>query len=1571
MTTGRIADGRLALDVLRALPAAEAGDVAARQVVAGWPGWGPVAPAFDPYPRDEWKPVSDDLFDLLSGSELRTAREAVDTAFYTPAWLVRQVWQMVEQAGFVGGRVLIPGLGAGRFVEYAPAGLRGRCQFVGVEVDVLTCRVAKALHPDVDVIAQPMEKTSLVRDSFDLAIGNVPFANTSVNDGAHQLPLHLYMLTRAAEAVRPGGYVACLTSRYTMDSHRLLPASAGVDLVGAVRLPSGAFAESGTDVVADLVLYRKRLPGERPAARRIPNLQLPFGPAWANKHVPVSGWWGEHPELVVGRMETTGFDKAPLRVVCDGDVQLAVKVACDHLAGMLVPYGADGVDLASRFADVTLVDADGRKEGSFHCDGATVVRIVGGRPQPVNRPSDELRALIGLRDLTVDLVAAEADHTTPDAAIEPLRARLASAYTAYTAKWGPLNRGQLVAGKADPDTGLPQWSWKRPTLGGFRGDPDAALVWALEVYQQDGGTAEPSAILQRRVNRPYQPPVTADSPDDALTISLSETGTVNLPRIGGLLGCTPEQAIAVLGDRIMRDPATGDWLRAVDYLWGDITGKLAVAQTAAATDPTYARNVDALVAIQPAPLGPEHIRVALGAPWVPVDVVEQFATDVLGAPVNIDHSPATATWDLPRYTPSRHSAPQAHTTYGTQHIDGYALLKLALNGKTASIETNQECPDGRWRLQKDPDATMAANAKLDLLKERFTTWVWEDPTRTRRLVDVYNRLFNSHRPRQADGSHIRLPGLAPHITPWPWQLDAIDQIMSTPATMCGLPVGSGKTLTLVGAAMMLKRLGRSTKTLAIVPNHLLEQTVREAVQAFPTGRFLAASREDLAGENRRVFAARCALGDWDVVLMTHESFRSIPVDPFDEIDWLERQKDDYADALRLTEGHGFAAKEIARRLRSLDNKLDALRSRRGDPNTVTWDQLGITAVHVDEAVAFKRLPAPCHTDGFNPGSSARALDLKMKIDLLRQADPHRPHVAFYTGTPFTNTILEAWVWQTYLQPQRLAQAGVASLDAWIANFVTMATRVEPSPEGASLRVITRPYEYRNVADLMAMFAEVAILADASMLPLRRPDRADHTVQVSRTTQQAAYVAQLAVRADRIRNGGVTDDNMLVVCNNGRAVALDPHLVGVGGGSPKLAAVIAQVADCYHAHTDDPITGSPNPGALHLLFCDWGVPKLGDASSYGTLRAGLIAAGVPADRIRWVHEATDSKAKEALFAACREGRVSVLIASTDKAGLGTNIQTRLRTIHHVDAPWRPADMEQRDGRALRPGNTYPLVDVYRYVVTGSFDAYTYAALARKAHIPAQLIKAATDPTIRDIEEIGDVEISYGQIAAAASGNPRLLERATLAADVRRLRLLRSVSLQEVATARQVITETERRIDTLQAHLKVLQAATDTVADTGDLDTLTGVVGQMVAAAMRRDPYAHRASGRWRGLPIEFQPILNHDWRVRRVEEITLRVTINHHPVTVDSWRRSWWRNNPAAPALIGAALDQWIDRLPHLIADTNHELAEVRRGQAAAQQVLADWTSPHDAPLASAEARLARLDAILAAEADDPKLARAS
>lgn len=1517
-STGNLTAARRALTICRALAAGTPD----RALLTQWPGWGVCAPAFDPHPTGPWAELAAAFTDTLTGEEHAAAAQSLDTAFYTPPHIVEQVWQLLTGAGFAGGRVFYPGMGPGTFLEHAPSQLP--LDATGVEVDLVTAKIAALLHPDATVHAAALQQTTIPTGRFDLAIGNVPFSSARVFDRTMDdgyMSLHNYCLHRAVAAVRPGGYVAAITSTSTMDSNAMTPLLTETDLVAALRLPAGTFP--GTEAAADLLLLRR--PADDVAAKPRWTLDtLRASSSWSRPQI--AAYWLAHPHHVAGTMAPTSNPKGPSVTVTADNPAEQTRAAFAAAAAAMVPFTDDNVTPAHT---VALVDAEGRKERSFHLVDGACVRVMDGALTPVKR-SAELVALIELRDAACALMAAEADHSRPDESLDELRATARDAYRGYVRRWGPVNRGHLAQGKVDAETGMPALSWRRPRLGGFRGDPDAPLVAALEVYDPDTNIASEAPLLHRRVNKPYVPPTSASSPGEALAVTLGESGHVDPDRLGELLACTPAEALAALGDRVFCDPATGRWIRATDYLSGNIAQRLDTARAAAATDPAFEPNVAALEAVLPTRLGPEDIWVSLGVTWVAAADVSAFTADVLGRRANVEFCETTGSWnvDYPSLVP-----PAAETVYGSPDMDAYRLLSYALNGKPAIVYDTDYRTGQKIR---NSAKTLAAQTHTQALQQAFAEWVWTDPDRSQRLQDTYNARFNVHVPRRSDGSHLTFHGLSDTVTPWPWQYDVVDQVLSTPATLCAHAVGSGKTLSAVAAAVMLRRFGLANKPLIAVPNHLLDQIAREAQQAFPDGRFLVAGKEDLTGSARRLFAARCATGDWDAVIVTHNSFGSIPLTPRTERDWITQQVDELQDALRNTD-YGFGSKEIARRLRSLEGKLDKLRGNLNDPDTVYFEHLGIDHISIDEAHLFKRLATPTMAlarTGFSFGASQRATDLKIKIDLLRDRNPDRPHVAFYTGSPWSNSMAETYVWQSYLAPDRLAEAGVETFPAWAAQFVSFEARVEPSPDGATLRTAIRPSRVKNGPELRAMFGEFADILTTDQIPLDRPTRNVSTVTVAPGPKQRRYVGSLVELAAKVHSGTATKaESMLTVCTAGRRVALDPRLVGLDEDSPKVAAIAGRVSAIYNAEKDRVLPGAEQPGVFQLVFCDQGVPRPGDAQTYGRLRTALIERGVPADQIRFVHEATDDKAKAALFAACRNHEVAVLIASTEKAGLGTNIQRNLRAIHHADPTWRPTDMDQREGRGLRPGNLCPEVEVVQYVTEGTFDTFMFATLARKARFIEQMLHG--DSTMRTFADIGPVELAFVDIAAIASGNPLLREHAEAVEAVRRLRILRGMATRTLNTARTAHTEAQQRHEQAQTlHSIVVRRLAEIVpADADDTDTL---------AAMAKT-FPRRTCCHWRGLTID----LAAKTRGARLQILGGLDGLAHFDLT---------RSQATNPDVLHDILTDWIDHTDDYLANCQRLVDEAERDQTEAEHLVNTWTFPQQDELAGAELDLATIEA---------------
>lgn len=1572
-STGSVTLARRGLKAIETLTALDGRtpDASESEALAGWPGWGPLAPAFDTNPEGTWAQINDQLTDLLTAHELTLAGQAVDNSFYTPDLVVDAVYSLLREAGFTGGRILEPGCGSGTFMRRVPTDWD--VDFTGVEKDPISARIAAALHPEATILKGRYEKLS-PKSGFDAVVGNVPFSSSTVYDPASGLSenLHNYFVLRSLQLLREGGYLAVVTSRYAVDADDSIirRASATADFVGALRLPTGTFHGEGTDVVADIIVLRKNTVRPRsgwtaPAApvdeaglysafapqRSSSRYGSPYYGQKQDRSAKVHQYWADQSAHVAGTIEITGNFHNPIKVIAS-DIPASVEAARAALAQVV---SKTPMFTHEHVLDVAgLEDADGRKEGSFHVIDGAMVRVDGGKLIPV-KASKELHALVTLRDLTVRLLDAESDPHAPAESMTGIRIETLAAYQAYVAKFGPLNRGTLHEGPVDPDTGAPSQSWRRPTLGGFRRDPEYLKVMAIEHYDQATDTAEPAPILLRRVNAAPAPITKADSPAEALSITLGESGYADLSRIASLLGL-PGQAAAVsaLGPLVLPDPEDGGrHIPARDYLSGDVRAKLAAARTAAAKDRRYETNVTVLEDVLPADLGPHEIRMNLGNPCLTPEDIGEFLQEVVGNSGQVTHFAPTASWtcEAPYGLP-----PEASTTWGTSKMNAYELVHCALNGK-APVVYEEVYEQGRGtRKVRSAEQTIAAQEKLNEIHDKFSLWVWEDPDRTARLCAEYNPRFNSYVPRVSDGSHLTFPGMSEVMTPHPWQRDIVDRIVSSPAVLCGHSVGSGKTLSMALSVVTLKRFGLARKPLIIVPNHLLEQISREMQQAFPLGKFLIASKEDLTKDLRRLFAARCATGDWDAVVMTHQGFTSLPVHPDTEAGWIEGQKEEFEAHLRSEAGGYAGAKEIARKIRSLESRLEKVRDNQNtDPDQVIFEHLGIDYIGVDEAHYMKRLPVASRAEGFSMGASKRATDLLMKAETIRDRKPGKPYLGLFTGTPWTNSLAETFVWQKFLQPEALAKAGVSDFDAWAAVFVKRETVVEVAPDGSGFRTATRPTRMMNLPELKTMLHAVADILTADDLGLERPQKELHSISVQPAAGQSVYVAQLVERAEKLRTGAAkpgTNDNMLAICGEGRRVALDPRLVGVEEESPKVDALATEVAGKHRALACTTYGASTVPGALQVVFCDQGTPnKDKGAQTYGRVRDALIARGVPAKAIRMIHEAKDDKSRAALFAACRDGSVNVLLGSTEKMGTGVNIQTRLAAVHHLDAPWRPSDMEQRDGRADRPHNLNDSVDYYRYVTERTFDAYMWQALERKAIGFAAMYDR--NSSLREIEDIGGIDLApdYSEMKALASGNPLLLEQATVAATVKKLRTLRAVDAQSMVAARKRINAMRRELDEVRTKLT-------TLAELSISDERTHEPHGLFAAMVRdsRTSGYHRYARDWRGLQLKLTG-----------EKSTLRLEFRHKYRTLDSVSVAksgviYKGRAERAEAMLRDLAIQWEEKIPEFTAGLQDRLDDLEAGITRAQGIVDGYRFSREGELRAAEDRLTEIDAELTAEA---------
>ncbi|MBC9927255.1 helicase-related protein [Leucobacter sp. cx-169] len=1566
-----------ALEALASIPAGGEADSVQREVLSAWTGWGPLAPALGVLVDERWQDTADRLEALLSPEAFTWAQDVCDTSYFTPTVVGEAVFDLLRRSGFTGGRVLEPGVGSGALITAAPADWA--IDWTGIDADPTAARIAQLLHPDATIIAKPLQDQQFPSGSFDAVIGNVPFSKSGVYDpnfSVHKRPsLHTYFTVRALDAVKPGGYLVLITSRYFLDSiDDIADTVFGglADLMAAVRLPSGAF--DGTEVVADILVLRRRedprisggvLPMEM--VQRSVRSYARYGDTSTTEmlvqrrsevphevrefSVTVSSLWEDHPALIAGRMEPTGYLPAPLKVRTD-DVAGSIRAAVHAAKALYSPEDQRPVDSLPGLPEIALCDAEGRKEGSFHLIDDVVHQVVGGSLRATTKASKELRALIALRDAAVALIELESDTALADAKIAPQRAATLALYEAYVSSFGAIGRGNLTEGKPDPDTGAPSYTWRRPLMGGFRKDPDYLTVLAIEHFDQDTGEACPAPILLRRVNFAPVPVTSTDSPAEAVHLATDRSGVVDIDHVASLLGTDIPGAEEATAGLVFTDPVRQELVTAGEYLSGNVRVKLAAAEAAGAD-----ANMEALRAVLPAQLGPLDIRPQLGAPWISADIIRTFIGDVLKMNPSVSYIPELAVWEVGK---SYGGDLQSRTEFGTPDIEPVKLLELALNG-AVPVLSDEVFVDGRWKKVKNSTKSLAAEQKQLAIQQRFEVWLWEEKDRADQVCNEFNRRFRSHRPRRGDGQHLSFPGLSTSIELWPHQKDAVQRIITDQRTILHHPVGAGKTLEAIVGAVKLKQLGLAQKPLITVPNHLLEQIAREARTAYPTGRFLIAGRDEVTKENKRLFAARCATGDWDAVIMTHTAFASIPVSAELESRWVEERKAELRDAMSSIEQYSKGQKKVAAAVRRLESQLMELRDdARRDEHTITFEQLGVDHVSVDEFHMFRRLMVTSNSQsGFSLGHSKRATDLLLKVRSLTDRHPGKPVFAGFTGTLISNTLAEVFVWQSYVQPERLQEAGVSNFDAWAATFVRFETAVEVKPTGQGFHMRRRPRAIRNAPELYAMLSENCDRVTAEQINLERPTHETHDVVSQPSDVQQDIVESLAYRADRIYAGGVDprEDNMLAICGTGRAVALDPRLLHADGGSPKMSDATARITKHYLQNRGRAFPGSAVPGMFQLVFCDLGTPKPGDTSTYGRLRAELIAGGIPAAMIRFVHEATTDKARAALFAQCRSGEVAVLIGSTAKMGMGTNIQTRLGALHHLDAPWLPSDLEQRNGRALRPKNHCPHVDIYRYVTEGTFDALTWETLHRKELSIGRFLNAGD--VERDIDDVTEAALSYGQVKALATGRPELLRHAEISAELQKLRLMRSVWAQQVNAAHSGIATLNGYADGGERRLERLAEATGRDRNRRDeTDLLATDVVEAARKKLTGSFYSPRRSCDGLSLSLKSSSLSGFE------------VTVEHEYLNLHSFAltRKEIRRGPRHVAkLIRSTVQNFSDDLPEMMKRLSSDIVEYRRRADESRRFVETAVFDREAELSELVAERARLESEMAQSAEPAHL----
>ena len=1373
-----------------------------RRVLVRYVGWGGIPQVFASWQESpDWEEERATIQRLLSPTQYEAARASTLNAHYTSPTVVSAMYDAVERLGFKGGRVLEPAVGLGHFFGLMPEEMHARSRLTGIELDPVTASIAAKLYPDADVRAQGFEHAALVDNSFDLAVSNVPFGDYKPLDpqfNDRNFLIHDYFFAKGVEKVRPGGLLVFITSKGTLD--KLNSSVRGylgerTDFLGAIRLPNTAFKQNAnTEVTTDIVFLRKLLPGERPHGVRW--LDLAEHRNADGVAFQINEYFAANPHMMLGVMRNAGtmYRANEPTLAPDGrNLAAALREAIVSLPEGVMrsePLAARTVGESVALA-VELLAPSHVKENAFTTleDGRIAIRT-GATLTPVARLSEEsarrIRGLIRIRDAVRDTLRTQLEDAD-DSAILLARRQLNDRYDQFVARFGPINEARNAKV--------------------FGGDPDLPLLLSLENFDEETRQATKTAIFTERTIHQSQAPRAAESAQDALVLTLNATGRVDLEHMEGLLGRPPETFLPELKGLLYRNPQSDGWETEDQYLSGNVRTKLAAAQVAAENDPAYRENVVALEAVQPEDLSASEIDARLGAVWIPPRDIEEFAASIVpdGGAITVSHAPQVGTWFVEPGYEARSSV--ANTTdWGTARYRALDLIQDALNLKTPTVYDKD--PVTEKPVVNVPE-TEAARDKLEKLKERFKTWVWEDDARRERLSAKYNTEFNSTRLRVFNGSHLTLPSSSQQIQLRPHQKDGIWRVVQSDNTLLAHCVGAGKTYTMVAAGIELKRLGLAQKPMYVVPNHMLEQFSSELLALYPTANILVAGKEDFEASKRARLFSRIATGNWDGVIVTHASFEKIPMSFDARSRFIENQIREVELAIRQDRGAQRGTrlvKELERIKKKLKARLETLSASHRKDNTLTFEELGIDRLFVDEAHKFKNLfyvTKMNRVAGLPQTASERAFDLFLKVQFIQERN-QGGGVVFATGTPISNTMAEMFTMQRYLQMHTLRRNQMQHFDSWAATFGEAVTSMELSPDGKGYRLQTRFARFVNVPELMGQFRQVADVRTAEMLKLPVPALEEGrpvTISAPASPELKRFVEHLVARTEDIKNGRVDpkEDNMLKITSEGRKAALDLRLMVPHVADNPASKVNQAVANVHRIWEKT----APTKGT-QMVFCDLSTPSAGSRGHfnvYDDVRTKLVARGIPAEEIAFIQDYDDDAAKNTLFKAVREGKVRVLLGSTPKMGEGTNVQRKLAALHHLDAPWRPADIEQREGRIVRQGNQNEFVSIYRYVTEGSFDAYMWQTLENKCRFIAQVMNG--DAAVRRAEDVDAAALTYAEVKAIASGNPLVIEKAGVDAEVARLTRLKKQHLDSQYQVRYRIKNLGEDIAHCERHMANLR------------------------------------------------------------------------------------------------------------------------------------------------------------------------
>ena len=1410
------------LDAIRTLKAIEAENRTAtaeeQAVLAQYVGWGGLADFFD-----EKNPRYSELKDLLTDAEYAAARESTLTAFYTPPVVIRGIYAALGQMGFTQGNILEPSCGIGNFLGILPESMSGS-KLYGVELDDLSGRIARQLYQKSSIAVQGYEKTVFPDNFFDVAIGNVPFGQFHVPDKRYDrlnFPIHEYFIAKALDQVRPGGVIAVVTSSYTMDKRT---ASARkyiaqrAELLGAIRLPNNAFkAAAGTEVVSDILFLQKR---ER---------MVDIEPEWVHlatneNGIQMNSYFIDHPDMVLGEMKMVSGPFGPTPT-CEPYPEQPLEA--------LLAEAVQNVH-----GEITAYDREEELEGEDHSiEADPAVRnfsytLVAGQiyyrensrmnPVEVSKTAESrIRGMIELRDCVRTLLEYQTEDY-PDEEIKAQQAKLNTLYDAFTRKYGLINsRGNAIA---------------------FDQDSSYFLLCSLEILDEDRNLKRKADLFTKRTIRSHKPAEKVDTAVEALALSIGEKAHVDMDYMGRLTGKDEETLFSELTGVVFLNPAyTGEndghekYLPADEYLSGNVRQKLAVAQGKAEQDPQYQINADALARVQPTDLTASEISVRLGATWLDTEYVRRFIFETLGTPrsaqwgMKVHYSGITGEWRIEGKSTDRGNV-KAISTYGTKRINAYEIIEDTLNLKDVRIFDYVYDADGRKTAVLNKKETAIAQSKQELIKDAFAEWIWKDPDRREAICKTYNILFNSNRPREYDGSHISFSGMNPEITLRKHQVNAIAHILYGGNTLLAHVVGAGKTFEMVAAAMESKRLGLCQKSLFVVPNHLTEQWATEFLQLYPAANILVATRKDFETKNRKKFCGRIATGDYDAVIIGHSQFEKIPMSVERQRAILEQQIDEImvgiSDAKR-EKAEKFTIKQMEKTKKGLQAKIDKLNDQSRKDDVVTFEELGVDRIFIDESHYFKNLflyTKMRNVGGIAQTEAQKSSDLFMKCRYLDEITGGRG-IVFATGTPISNSMVELYTIQRYLQMSALEEQGLQHFDAWAANYGETVTAIELSPEGTGYRAKTRFAKFYNLPELMSVFKNVADIQTADMLKLPVPEAHYHNIALKPSEYQKEIVASLAERAEKVRNREVDSsvDNMLMITNDGRKLALDQRLINPmlpSAPNSKAAKCAENVFEIWRRTADQRST--------QMIFCDLSTPKDdGTFSVYDDIRAKLLELGVPENEIAFIHNAKSEVQKKDLFGKVRSGQVRILLGSTQRMGAGTNCQQKLIALHHLECPWRPSDLQQREGRIIRQGNENSEVDIYSYVTEGTFDAYLYQLVESKQKFISQIMTSKSP--VRSAEDVDEQALSYAEIKALASGNPMIKEKMDLDIEVSKLKLLKANHLSQKYALEDAISkgfpkqiaETQARIAGYGADIATVKENTHPNGDGFSPLTLAGV------------------------------------------------------------------------------------------------------------------------------------------------------